>query len=80
MLFLSEEYVHRTAKEVEVRAQLVFQEAAIRLADVLWKVTEERKCGGACRQLSDVLDLDVLAFPCWWRVILDLREHHLVQL
>ena len=40
-LFLSQEYLYRTSEEVEVRAQLVFQEAAIRLADILRKVAEE---------------------------------------
>ena len=33
-----------------------------------------------CRQLGYVLDLDVLALPCWWRVVLDLRKHLLVDL
>ena len=41
MLFLSEEYLDRTAYEVEVRAELVLQEAAVRLTDVLRQVAEE---------------------------------------
>ena len=43
ILFLSQEYVYRAAEEIEVAAKLVLQEAAVRLADVLRKVAEERK-------------------------------------
>ena len=42
-LFLSEEHLHRAAEEVELRAELVLQEAAVRLADILRQVAEEGK-------------------------------------
>lgn len=35
MLFLSEEYLYRASEEVEVRTELVLQEALVRIADVL---------------------------------------------
>jgi hypothetical protein len=40
-LFLSEEDMHRTSEEVEVGAELVLKEAAVRFADVLREVAEE---------------------------------------
>ena len=80
VLFLSEEYLYRTSEEVEVRTEFVLQEALVWVADVLWKVTEECKRWRAGRELGDVLDLDVLALPCRWRIVLDLRKHYLVDL
>ena len=41
VLFLSEEYLYRTSEEVKVRTELVLQEALVRVADILWKVTEK---------------------------------------
>ena len=78
-LLLSEEYLYRTSEEIEVRAQLVFEEASVRFADILRKVAEECERRRTCRKLSHILDLDVLALPCWWRVVLDLRKHSLVE-
>ena len=43
MLFLSEEYLYRASEEVEVTTEFILQEAAVRLANVLWKVAEECK-------------------------------------
>ena len=43
VLFLSEEHLNRAAKEIKVLTQLVLQEAAVRLADILRKVAEERE-------------------------------------
>ena len=80
VLFLSEEDLHRTSEEVEVCAELVLQESLVRIADILRQVTEERKCRRSCRKLCDVFDLDVLTLPCWWRIVLDLRKHYLIDL
>ena len=60
-------------------SELVLEEAAVRLADVLRKIAEECERWRTCRQLGDVLDLDVLALPCWRRIVLDLRKHDLVD-
>ena len=79
-LFLSQEYLYRATEEVKVRSELVFQEAAVRLADILRKVAEECKRRRAGRELCDVLDLDVLALPSWRRIVLYLRKHNLVDL
>ena len=62
-----------------MRAQLVLKEAAVRFADVLRKVTEECERRRAGRELCNVLDLDVLALPCWRWIVLDLRKHDLVD-
>ena len=80
LLFLSEEDVHWATCEVELRTELVFQEPLVWVTEVLWKVTEERERRRTGRELSDVLDLDVLTLPCWWWVVLDLRKHLLVDL
>ena len=79
-LFLSEEDMHRTSEEVEVGAELVLKEAAVRFADILRKVAEECERRRSCRELGHILDLDVLALPCWRRIVLDLRKHDLVEL
>ena len=42
-LFLSEEDLHRTSKEVELCAELVLKESSVRLADILRKIAEERE-------------------------------------
>ena len=41
LLFLSEEDVHRTADEVELRPEFVLKESSVRLADILRQVAEE---------------------------------------
>ena len=79
-LFLPEEDLYRTSEEIEVCAELVLQESLVRFADILRKVAEESECRRSCRKLCDVLDLDVLSLPCWRRIVLDLRKHHLVDL
>ena len=43
VLFLSQEYMHRTSEEVEMSAKLVLQETTVRFADILRKVAEERE-------------------------------------
>ena len=80
VLFLSEEDLHRTSEEVEVCAELVLQESLVRIADILRQVAEEREGRRSGRELCDVLDLDVLSLPCWRRIVLDFRKHHLVDL
>ena len=42
-LFLSQEYLNRTSKEIEVRAQLVLKETSVRLTYILRKIAEERE-------------------------------------
>ena len=79
VLFLSEEDLYRTSQEVEVSAELVLKEAAVRLTDILRKVTEECKRRRAGRELCDVLDLDILSFPSWRWIVLNLRKHNLVD-
>ena len=79
-LLLSEEHLYRASEEVEVTTEFILQEAAVRLANVLWKVAEECKRRRTCRKLCHILDLDVLALPCWWRIILDLWKHDLIKL
>ncbi len=45
------------------------------------QVTEEHERRHAARrELGDIFDLDILTLPCWGRIILDDRKHHLVQL
>ena len=72
--------MHRTSREVELRAELVLKESLVWVPEVLRKVAEERERRRAGRELGDVLDLDVLALPCWWWIVLDLRKHLLVDL
>lgn len=40
-LFLSQEYLHRASEKIKIRSQLVLKEPAVRLADILRKITEE---------------------------------------
>ena len=59
--------------------QLVLKESLVRLLDVLRQVAEERERRESGWQLGHVLDLHILALPGRRRVILDLRQHSLVQ-
>ncbi len=79
-LFLSQAHLYRTSQEIEVRAQFVFEEPPVRLADVLREVAEECERWRAGRELCYILDLDVLALPSRWWIILDLREHYVIEL
>ena len=72
--------MYRTSEEIEVRAELVFQETAVWLAVILRKVAEESERRRSGRELGHILDLDVFSFPCRWRVILYLRKHDFVEL
>ena len=79
-LFLSQEYLYRASEEVELASELVLQEPLVRVADILREIAEERERRAPCRKLGYVLDLDVLALPCRWRIVLDLRKHLFVDL
>lgn len=62
LLFLTYEYVDWTSVHRPVVANLVLQETAIRLLDVLWQVgVEHERRNLRVGQLCAVLDLDVLA-------------------
>ena len=61
-------------------AHVVFQEAAVRLLDVLGQVDEERKLRRRRRQLGHILDLDIFALGCGGWVVLDQRQHVVVEL
>ena len=80
LLLLSEEDLYRATKEIEVSTELVLKEAAVRLTDILRKVAEECERWRAGRELCDVLDLDVLALPCWRWIIFNLRKHYFVDI
>ena len=71
-LFLSQEYLYGTSQKVEVRTQFVLQKSSVRFADILRQIAEECERRRAGRKLCDVLDLDVFALPCGWRVVFDL--------
>ena len=72
MLFLPKKDLNRHPGEVEVLAHLVLYKTPVRLLDVLREVAIKRKCGGVCRQLLNVLDLDVLPLKRWrWRMLDD---------
>ena len=60
-------------------SKFVLEEAAVWLTDVLRKIAEECERRRAGRELGDVLDLDVLALPCWRWIVLNLRKHYLVD-
>ena len=79
-LLLSEEHLERAACKVELTAKLVLKESLVRITKVLREVTEECKRRRPCRQLGHVLDLDVFALPCRWRIVLDFRKHLVVQM
>ena len=81
MLLLTDKYIDRTTMKRPILTYLVLQESAIVLLHILRQVGIEHKRRNRCiGQLSAILDLDVLAFHTLWRVSLDDRQHHLVQL
>ena len=79
-LFLPEEEPHGYTGEVKLVTKLVFQESLIGFLDVLRQVTKECKRWRSGIYLSNVLDLDVLAFCSGWRIMHDLREQGVVEL
>ena len=73
--------MHGRTLEVPPLAQLILEEPPIRLFDILRQVREEHEGRDLrIRQLRAVLDLDVLAFPCGWGIVLDQRKELVVQL
>lgn len=62
ILLLSKEQANRNASEVKILSQFVFQEALIRLLNVLRQVAKECKRWRRGIYLGDVLDLDVFSF------------------
>ena len=80
-LLLPYKHVYRAAVHGPVVADLVLKETAIRLLDILRQVGIEHERGDLCvRDLRAILDLDILALGRWWRISLDERQHHLVEL
>ena len=80
-LLLPYKHVYRAAVHGPVFADLVLKETAIRLLDILRQVGIEHERGDLCvRDLRAILDLDILALGRWWRISLDERQHHLVEL
>ena len=59
---------------------LILEETFIGLLDPLREVGKEGKARHRCRELHDILDLDVLTLGCRWRCSLDDGEHDLVEL
>ena len=60
-------------------AYVVFEEAAVRLLDVLRQIDEERELRRRRRKLGHVLDLDILALGRGGRIVLDQRQHVVVE-
>ena len=61
-------------------ADVVFEEPAVRLLDVLRQVYEKRELRRGRRELGHVLDLDVFALGRGGRIVLDQRQQEIVQL
>ena len=59
---------------------LILEETFIGLLDPLREVGKEGKARHRCRELHDILDLDVLTLGRRWRRSLDDGEHDLVEL
>ena len=78
-LFLSEIYFYRYASEAKFFPELVFRKAFVRLFYVLRKVAEEYKLWRWRRQLHAILYLDVFPFDCRRWVVLNNRQHHLIE-
>ena len=79
-LFSSCIYLDGAAFKVEVLAELVLQEALVGVLHPLRQVAEESKLGSARGQLRHIFDLDVFTLPCRRRVVLDFRQHGVVEL
>ena len=80
-LLFPDKYINRRTGKIPVLAYLVLKETFVRVLDPLRQVTEEHERRHAARrELGDIFDLDILTLPCWGRIILDDRKHHLVQL
>mgnify|MGYP007107569294 CR=1 FL=1 len=60
-MLLPEINLHRYPGEIPVVADVVFEEPAVRLLDVLRQVYEKRELRRGRRELGHVLDLDVFA-------------------
>ena len=61
-------------------ADVVLQETTIGLLDVLRQVDEKGELRRRRRKLRHVLDLDIFAFGCGRRIVLDERQQEVVQL
>ena len=81
MLLLAEKQVDGCAMQVPVVAYLVLEVALVGVLDPLRQVAEEDEGGHVCAlEHGDVLDLDILALDCGWRVGLDIGLQHVVEL
>ena len=79
-LFLAEVDLDRHSREVILLADVVLQESAIVLADILREVAEECELRGWCWQLHCVLDANILTLHGWWWGVLDNRKDKVVEL
>ena len=79
-LFLAEVDLDRYSREVILLADMILQESAIVLADILREVAEECELRGWGWQLHCVLDADILTLHGWWRGILDNWQDKVVEL
>ena len=77
LLLRPEIQLHGDAGEIPLLADLVLQEAAVRLLDILRQVDEEGELRRGRRQLHGVFDTDVFAFGRGRRRLLDLSLIHI---
>ena len=59
-LLLTEVYLDWYAREIPMFAQVILEESAVVLADILWQVAEEYKLRSRCWELHCILDADIL--------------------
>ena len=80
-LLLTNKDIDRCTGEGPVLPDLVLQKALIGILDPLRQVAEKDERGYATRRkLGNILDLDILSFTCGRGIVLNDRQHHLVQL
>ena len=80
-LLLTNKYIDRTTMKRPILTYLVLQESAIVLLHILRQVGIEHKRRNRCiRQLGAILNFDILTLYALWRICLDNRQHHLIQL
>ena len=79
VLFLSEEYLHGTALEVEIFPQLIFYKSFVRRLYILRQIAEESEFRISGRQLRRIFYFHIFAFPRRRRIFPNYRQHHLVE-
>lgn len=78
-LFLPEIDLDRYPREIPLFPNLILQEAAVGILDILGQIDEAGELGRGCRQLHHVFDFDVFAFGRRGRIIFDDRQQVVVQ-